>query len=67
MAPIVVAWKNKAFASAATQSIVKKQLTLLSRGKPAKPGVSPLLALLGNQLKTRRQARDYRRWVSELS
>ncbi|MCY1490670.1 NADH oxidase [compost metagenome] len=67
VAPIVVAWKNKAFASAATQSIVKKQLTLLSRGKPAKPGVSPLLALLGNQLKTRRQARDYRRWVSELS
>ncbi|MCY1355030.1 NADH oxidase [compost metagenome] len=67
VAPIVVAWNNKAFASAATQSIVKKQLTLLSRGKPAKPGVSPLLALLGNQLKTRRQARDYRRWVSELS
>ncbi|WP_371367837.1 NADH:flavin oxidoreductase/NADH oxidase family protein [Pseudomonas sp. QL9] len=64
--PIVVAWKNKAFASAATQSIVKKQLALLSRGKPTRPRTSPLLALLGNQLKTRRQARDYRRWVSEI-
>lgn len=63
--PIVVAWKNKAFASAATQSIVKKQLALLSRGKPTRPRTSPLLALLGNQLKTKRQSRDYRRWVSE--
>ncbi|MGI0549937.1 NADH:flavin oxidoreductase/NADH oxidase family protein [Pseudomonas aeruginosa] len=63
--PIVVSWKNKAFASAATQSIVKKQLALLSRGKPTRPRTSPLLALIGNQLKTRRQARDYRRWVGE--
>ncbi|MBD9415964.1 NADH:flavin oxidoreductase/NADH oxidase family protein [Pseudomonas sp. PDM16] len=62
--PIVVAWKNKAFAAAATQSIVKKQLALLSRGKPTRPRTSPLLALLGNQLKTKRQSREYRRWVS---
>ncbi|MCT9629234.1 NADH:flavin oxidoreductase/NADH oxidase family protein [Pseudomonas aeruginosa] len=62
--PIAVPWKNKAFASAATQSIVKKQLTLLSRGKPTRPRTSPLLALIGNQLKTKRQSREYRRWVS---
>ncbi|HBO6052679.1 NADH:flavin oxidoreductase/NADH oxidase family protein [Pseudomonas aeruginosa] len=66
IAPIVVAWKNKALASAATQSVVKKQLTLLSRGKPTKPGASPLLALIGNQLKTKRQSRAYRHWVSRV-
>ncbi|MOA34030.1 hypothetical protein D3C78_1553750 [compost metagenome] len=62
----MVGWKNKAFAAVATQSVVKKQLALLSRGKPTNPRTSPLLALLGNQLKTRRQTRDYRRWVERL-
>ncbi|QRY77256.1 NADH:flavin oxidoreductase/NADH oxidase family protein [Pseudomonas sp. PDNC002] len=63
--PIVVAWKNKAFAAVATQSVVKKQLTLLSQGRPTNPRTSPLLALIGNQLKLRRQSRRYRRWVSQ--
>jgi 2,4-dienoyl-CoA reductase-like NADH-dependent reductase (Old Yellow Enzyme family) len=63
--PIVVPWKNKAFASAATQSIVKKQLALLSQGRPTNPRISPLLALIGNQLKTSRQSRRYRRWVAQ--
>lgn len=63
--PITVSWKNRAFASAATQSIVKKQLALLSRGKSTRPRTSPLLALIGNQLKTKRQSREYRLWVSQ--
>ncbi|MGK8436794.1 NADH:flavin oxidoreductase/NADH oxidase family protein [Ectopseudomonas hydrolytica] len=63
--PIEVAWKNKSFAAAATQSVVKKQLSLLSRGKATNPRTSPLLALLGNQLKTRRQSRIYRSWVEK--
>ncbi|HBO3116991.1 TPA: NADH:flavin oxidoreductase/NADH oxidase family protein [Pseudomonas aeruginosa] len=63
--PIEVAWKNKSFAAAATQSVVKKQLSLLSRGKTTNPRTSPLLALLGNQLKTRRQSRIYRSWVEK--
>ena len=63
--PIVVAWKNKAFAAVATQSVVKKQLTLLSQGRPTNPRTSPLLALIGNQLKLRRQSRHYRRWVAQ--
>ncbi|MGC4011992.1 MAG: NADH:flavin oxidoreductase/NADH oxidase family protein [Pseudomonas sp.] len=61
--PIVVAWKNKAFAAVATQSVVKKQLTLLSQGRPTNPRTSPLLALIGNQLKLRKLSRRYRRWV----
>lgn len=63
--PIVVAWKNKAFAAVATQSVVKKQLTLLSEGRPTNPRTSPLLALIGNQLKLRRLSRRYRRWVAQ--
>jgi len=63
--PITVPWKNKAFASAATQSIVKKQLALLSQDRPTNPRISPLLALIGNQLKTSRQSRRYRRWVAQ--
>ncbi|SCZ39936.1 MULTISPECIES: NADH:flavin oxidoreductase/NADH oxidase family protein [unclassified Pseudomonas] len=64
VAPVTVSWKNKAYASAAIQAIVKKQLALLGSGRPADPKASPLLALLGSQLKTRRQSRAYRRWLA---
>ncbi|OHC43845.1 MAG: 2,4-dienoyl-CoA reductase [Pseudomonadales bacterium RIFCSPLOWO2_02_FULL_63_210] len=62
--PIVVPWKNKALASLAVASVVKKQLGLLSQGKRTRPRTSPLMALIGAQLKSRRQAKDYRRWIS---
>ncbi|MOA19484.1 hypothetical protein D3C78_1398710 [compost metagenome] len=62
--PIVVRWKNKALASLALASVVKKQLGLLSQGKRAKPRMSPLMALIGTQLKSRRQTKIYRQWVS---
>ncbi|WAJ39703.1 NADH:flavin oxidoreductase/NADH oxidase family protein [Pseudomonas sp. GOM7] len=62
--PVVVSWKNKALAAAATQAVMKKQLLLLGRGKPTHAGTSPLLALLGSQIKLRLQARRYRRWVA---
>lgn len=42
MQPVVVNWKNKAFAAAATQAVVKQQLVLLGRGRPSKPQMSPL-------------------------
>ena len=61
--PIVVGWKNRAFASLAAASVVKTQLGLLSRGKPTRPGISPFVALLTSQLKARRQAKRYRQWV----
>ncbi|WP_137820571.1 NADH:flavin oxidoreductase/NADH oxidase family protein [Pseudomonas sp. 2FG] len=62
--PIVVPWKNKALASLALASVVKKQLGLLSQGKRTRPRTSPLMALIGAQLKSRRQAKDYRQWIS---
>jgi len=61
--PVVVNWKNKALAAAATQAVVKKQLVLLSKNRPTNPNVSPLLALIGSQLTLRQQARRYRRWL----
>jgi len=64
VAPLTVPWKNKAFASAAIQAIVKKQLVLLSSGRPTNPKTSPLLALVSGQLKVRRQSSIYRRWIA---
>lgn len=63
--PIVVRWKNKTLASLAVASVIKKQLGLLSQGKRTKPGTSPLMALIGNQLKARRQAKSYRQWIDQ--
>ena len=63
--PIVVEWKNKALASLAVASVVKKQLNLLSQGKRTKPRTSPLMALIGNQLKSRRQTKIYRHWIGQ--
>lgn len=65
--PVVVDWKKKPLAAAATQAVVKKQLLLLGSGKPTNAGTSPLLALLGSQIKLRLQARRYRRWVASKS
>ncbi|WFS20890.1 NADH:flavin oxidoreductase/NADH oxidase family protein [Pseudomonas sp. 905_Psudmo1] len=62
--PVVVSWKNRALAAAATQAVVKKQLVLLGSGKPSNAQISPLLALVGSQLRQRLQARRYRRWVA---
>ncbi|WP_413795177.1 MULTISPECIES: NADH:flavin oxidoreductase/NADH oxidase family protein [unclassified Pseudomonas] len=62
--PVTVNWKNKAFAAAAAQAVVKKQLLLLGRGRRTDPRISPLLALIGSQLKLRRQTRRYRQWVA---
>ena len=65
VAPIVVGWKKKSLAAAATQALAKEQLARLSNGKLGDPDASPLRALLANQLKTRWQARNYRRWVKQ--
>ena len=62
--PVVVSWKNRALAAAATQAVVKKQLVLMGSGKPSNAQTSPLLALVGSQLRQRLQARRYRRWVA---
>lgn len=62
LAPI--RWKRKALASLAYMAAVKFQLRRLSQGRRSQPGVSPLRALLAEQLKTARRARQYRRLMA---
>lgn len=60
--PIV--WKAKPLAALAYMSLVKYQLRRLSVGRAPKPEVSPVWALLTDQIRLSRRTRQYRRWVS---
>ncbi|MEO4046050.1 NADH:flavin oxidoreductase/NADH oxidase family protein [Pseudomonas sp. CAU 1711] len=62
LAPI--RWKRKALASLAYMAAVKFQLRRLSLGGRTHPGVSPLRALIAEQLKTARRTRQYKRWMA---
>ena len=59
-----IRWKNKAFASLAYMATVKFQLRQLSRGKRTNAQVSPLRALLLEQLKSARRTRQYKRLMA---
>ena len=56
-----ITWGNKVLASLANMAVVKHQLRKLSRGRKTQPGVSPLWALLQQQLGDMRRSRQYRR------
>lgn len=60
-----ITWKNKALGSLASMAVVKFQLTRLSKGRVALPDVSPLRALVLQQLCVLRQTRRYRRWMAQ--
>ncbi|MNJ26596.1 NADH oxidase [compost metagenome] len=60
-----ITWKNKALASLANMALVKFQLRKLSLGKAPRPQVSPLRALLEQQLANTLRARQYRRWMAQ--
>ena len=60
-----VAWRNKAYASLARMALVKLQLRRLGKGRPPKPGASPLLSLIRQQIITKRRTRIYRAWASQ--
>ncbi|MDH4581227.1 NADH:flavin oxidoreductase/NADH oxidase family protein [Pseudomonas sp. BN415] len=59
-----IRWKRKAFAALAYMSLVKLQMQRLARGHQPDPNASPLRALLQEQWKTLRRARQYRRHMS---
>lgn len=59
-----IRWKNKAFASLAYMATVKFQLRQLSRGQRTNAQVSPLRALLLEQLKAARRTRVYKRLMA---
>lgn len=60
-----IRWKNKVLGSMAVLAVVKFQLRRLSRGRKTDPDVSPLWALILDQLRTVREARKYRRWMAQ--
>jgi len=62
LAPIT--WKNKTLAAMATMAVVKFQLHRLSQGRAPHPLVSPLRALIWQQLANARRTRWYRRFMS---
>lgn len=58
-----ITWNNKVLASLANMAVVKYQLHKLSQGRESQPGVSPLWALLTQQVKDIFRTRQYRRWM----
>ncbi|MEY9335203.1 2,4-dienoyl-CoA reductase-like NADH-dependent reductase (Old Yellow Enzyme family) [Pseudomonas protegens] len=62
-----ITWKNKAIAALANMAVVKYQLRKLSRAKKTDPSVSPLRALVLQQLAMSFRTRQYRRWVEKRS
>ena len=58
-----ITWKSKPLASMAVMALVKFQLKQLSQGRAPQPGVSPLRALIGQQVGSALRTRQYRRWA----
>ena len=63
LAPIT--WKNKPLASLANMAMVKYQLSKLSRRQRPKPQVSPIWALIKQQLADKCRTRRYRSWLEK--
>lgn len=66
-APVLapMTWKNKALASLANMAVVKFQLRRLSQGRQPQPAVSPLRALILQQLVTAWRTRHYKRLMAK--
>ncbi|MDH4478683.1 MAG: NADH:flavin oxidoreductase/NADH oxidase family protein [Rhodoferax sp.] len=62
-----ITWKNKMMAALATMARVKYQLKRLSQGQTTVPSISPLWALVSQQVSTARQSKKYRRWMAKHS
>ena len=62
-----VRWKRKPLAALATMALVKFQMRQLSRGRGTQPGVSPIRALVVDQVKSARLAKQYRRWMTAMA
>lgn len=59
-----IRWRNKSLAALAYMAVVKFQMQRLSRGDRTHPKVSPLRALLQEQLNTVCRTRQYKRWMA---
>jgi hypothetical protein len=52
-------------ASLATMARVKYQLKRVSQGKATRPAISPLWALVSQQVMTGQQTKKYRDWMAQ--
>jgi len=59
-----ITWKNKMMASLAYMAAVKFQMRRLSKGRATNRNVSPLWALIVQQVLTAKQTKHYRRWIA---
>lgn len=57
----VVNWKDKTLSGLATMAIVKQQLRRIGKGKPSKLRVSPLWALITDQVRGAKLTKRYRK------
>lgn len=62
-----ITWSNKMFASLAYMACVTFQMRRLSHGRAANPNVSPLWALIVQQVMAASQTRHYRKWMASRS
>jgi 2,4-dienoyl-CoA reductase-like NADH-dependent reductase (Old Yellow Enzyme family) len=60
-------WKNKAMGSLAGMAMTKQQLYRLGDGLPLKRKQKPLLALIGQQIKTGKLTKRYKAWLERKS
>jgi 2,4-dienoyl-CoA reductase-like NADH-dependent reductase (Old Yellow Enzyme family) len=58
-----ITWNNKMLGALANQARVKYQLKRLGQGRATDPAISPLRALIQEQLAAACQTRRYRRWM----
>ncbi|MFE5481107.1 NADH:flavin oxidoreductase/NADH oxidase family protein [Streptomyces sp. NPDC056527] len=59
-----VTWSDKSLASAASMARVRHQMRRIARGRNAKFGTSPTLALISERRRQRRALRRYRVWLT---
>ncbi|MEO6921358.1 MAG: NADH:flavin oxidoreductase/NADH oxidase family protein [Collimonas sp.] len=57
-----VDWKDQVMAAVARMALVKRRLRLLGASRSASGNHSALLSLIGDQLRTKRLTKRYRRW-----
>jgi 2,4-dienoyl-CoA reductase-like NADH-dependent reductase (Old Yellow Enzyme family) len=58
-----VTWKAKSIAALARMAMVKYQLRRLAKGAAPSPNVSPLWALVLDQIRYSRRTKQYRHWI----
>ena len=60
-----VGWKNPALKGLATMALTKAQIERMARGKAPGDGGAPLAALIADQWRASRRAKNYRAWRAQ--